>query len=188
MGLVIKTRDAAAKLSGHPAREDDPAVWFAAGQRLRHRDFFGGSSTLEVEVAEEPRAYMRIIPAGWQGEKPDRVTVHKAPNELRISPLGKWVNGDGGVNELGVLSTEVGKREGLLTYARTATQWFVDTGEIWGFDQKAFDTQADKLMLAHGYLERLTKIRSEGHVPSVGSAQLLFLLGALNPAMERLSS
>jgi hypothetical protein len=146
--------DAAAQVAGYSSRPGDPSVWFQVGERLKHRDSLGGEEELEVEVVEGPRAYMRIIPAGWQGRPSLRGEVRKAPSHLRLSTLGAWSHGDGGMNSLGVLETETQgqKRDGKFR-TRTATQWFSTTGEIWGFDNNVIDTdQEGKQVLAYIYL------------------------------------
>ena len=154
MRSFIRNRDATVNLSGHAARPNDPSVWFAIGERLKHRDSLGGMRMEEVEVYEGPRAYMRIIPAGWLGKTPNKAMVSQVPSELRVRPLGDWRSSDDGVNDLGFLATEIrgGQREGDTRRTRTATQLFLPTGEIWGFDQKVVEMHKGKQLLADIYL------------------------------------
>lgn len=122
------------QLAGHPSRSGDPSVWFEAGERLYHRDWFDGRNTIEVEPVEGRRSYIRIIPAGWLGEPADRSQLDRAPNELRLPLLGRWSTANSGMNSHGVLNYRVEPNQSPSRHVGTATQWFT-TGELWGFDQ-----------------------------------------------------
>lgn len=146
----------AAHLAGYPApRPDDPSVWFKASELLKHRHSLGGAEESQYEVVEGPRAYMRIIPAGWQGKPPDRQAVERVPSPEGLSLLGRWSYADGGANKLGVLKVGIDDPEVDQGphRTRTATQWFLRTGEVWGFDQQVTDTDRDgKQVLSYVYL------------------------------------
>jgi hypothetical protein len=80
-------------------------------------------------VLEEPRFYLRVIPATYDGAKRPR-EIHDLPQQYRLNVLHPWVNGDGGVNSLGVVMVGFTRDQKVLA----ATQWFKKTSEVWAFN------------------------------------------------------
>ncbi|SEG72005.1 hypothetical protein SAMN04488144_15511 [Methylobacterium sp. 190mf] len=136
LSVARTTRDAVLQPVVQPSRPGDPSVWFPAGTMLQARDWFGRAGVQRVVLPEAPRSYMRIIPAGWGDPQPAALDLHNLGDEARLRPLGRWLTGDGGLNADGVLYFE--PTEGTAPCeTQTITQWFVDSGEIWGVDNKA---------------------------------------------------
>jgi hypothetical protein len=115
------------------SRDGDPSVWFAPGAILRVN---AGTSFGADQLAfdEGPRTYIRIIPSAWEGEF--LTGAHGVRPDLL--PLGDVSGLSWGRARGGVICYNVSRREGPNVVARTATQWFQRTGEIWGFDGKPF--------------------------------------------------
>lgn len=128
-------RDAEAQPVGQPSRNGDPSVWFPTGAALQARDWFGRAQMRRIILPDAPRSYMRIIPAGWGNTPPTAQDLHHPDGHgPRINPLGRGTNGDGGLNADGVLYYEPIEN---TDETETIVQWFADSGEIWGVDNKA---------------------------------------------------
>lgn len=119
-------------LALQPPFAENRATWFDPEQPVKLHD------ELERKLySGHTLAYLRVVPAGWQGQKPTRLEVRSAS----IQPFGQWGNGSAPLaNPLGVIAGGwVGKRETEVT---ALTQWFDKTGELWGvapgygFEQK----------------------------------------------------
>jgi hypothetical protein len=130
LGLV---RDQTAKQIVYPeapTRAGDRSTWLSAGEEIKHLDHFHGGGTSNWRVAEQPRFYLRLIPAKYEGTK--------SPREVYdfnlLSRLNPWTDGEGGVNSLGAVVTGI-TMERSEVYA--ATQWFKKTGEVWAFSCRA---------------------------------------------------
>jgi hypothetical protein len=150
LGSHLEEADGDTPIVGVPSRENDPSVWFARGARLEFRDYFGGAKSRIVDAAEGPRAYMRLIPAGWPSGKPDRNAVHNLPGNVMLWPLGRWQEADGGMNTDGVLRISTSRADGQPVWH--AVQWFNASGEIWGFDSRAIVNDGGTLVLSTDYI------------------------------------
>lgn len=143
-------RDAKAQPVGKPSRDGDPSVWFPAGTVLQARDWFGRAGVQKVVLPDAPRSYMRIIPAGWGDAQPTALELHNLGDGVRLNPLGRWLTGDGGLNADGVLYFE--PTEGTdPVETQTITQWFADSGEIWGVDNKAARLISEQILFDINY-------------------------------------
>ena len=115
------------------SRDGDPSIWTPTLEPLRHNPWHGEGGEEQVAVIEGPRAYMRLIPQGWINDPPRRADLNKLPDNVAMWPLGRWVMGDGGVNENGLLRYSVIDRQ-LQKGTTTAAQLFRYPPEIWGWD------------------------------------------------------
>ncbi|MEQ1493981.1 MAG: hypothetical protein ABL932_25910, partial [Terricaulis sp.] len=118
------------------SRDKDPSVWFAKGTKLRHRDFFGDGGTQELVALEAPRSFVRIVPAGWTKGRPLRSALQSPPAGVEFTTLGIAHQGDGGLNAEGLLRYGFANSDIHGRVAHTATQFFVETGEMWSFDAR----------------------------------------------------
>jgi hypothetical protein len=134
LGAAIVKRDADVTFDLHPSRPGDRSTWLKEEEKLRHTDAGWSSREREWVVPELPRAYMRLIPASWK-TKPNRHQVSNANDNVRLWAFGPSNQGDYGPNDHGVVS--VGFLGTDSNEAIGATQWFNDTGEIWGFTNAA---------------------------------------------------
>lgn len=114
----------------------DPGIWFDKAIGLKHQGHFGRGMTT-VTLEDGPRDYVRMLPSGWTTNPPSRDQVHAAGNNLAIYALGRWQNGDGGLTSEGVLAYSVIDNQASPRPTTTLTQYFKDTGEIWGVDAYA---------------------------------------------------
>lgn len=130
------------------SREGDPSVWFAKGAKLKHRDFFGDGASQDITPAEAPRSYIRLIPAGWKTGRPLRSSLQNPPVGVEFSTLGVANNGDGGLNAEGLLRYGFVEPSVQGRAAHTATQFFVETGELWSFDARVTMDDQNKTYLS----------------------------------------
>ncbi|BDU18103.1 hypothetical protein [Lysobacter auxotrophicus] len=144
---ALSRRDQQVEFARHPSRNDDPSTWLQPEERIQHGNFFGESGEHVLEVHGTTRSYFRMMPAGWTGKKPTRQEVRDLTGPVRLSPLGRWTNGDGGANALG--SVSVGLWRGVPGITHTATQWFDKTGEIWAFDAGVTSLEGDRNYLGY---------------------------------------
>lgn len=123
-----------------PARDGDRSTWLQEGEKIDHHDFFHGTAVREWTVLEEPRFYLRVVPASHNGSITPRAVQDLRQDNAGLSAMGPWRNGDGGVNVLGVVA--VGLMDEQTVCA--ASQWFKETSEIWTFNCLAsFKRSAD---------------------------------------------
>lgn len=172
LGEAISKKDATVEFQLHPARPGDPSTWLPMGAQIEHRDFYGEGGETRLPIEEGPRAYMRVIPAGWaEGKKPSRLKIHEAHENYSLWPLGRWVVVDGGLNELGALKVA---KLGQPPVVYSAAQWFDTSGEIWGFDTRVTEMRGDQRVIFYSsaiarsatFLKRaLTVLRHHGAQP-----------------------
>jgi len=151
LGKVIQD---AAKVISFPAaapRSDDRSTWLQAGEKIEHHDFFHDAGIQRWEVLEEPRFYMRIIPANYVGNKTSR-EIHDLRANGGLNRLGPWRDGDGGVNGLGVVSVGTFGDRTLSS----VTQWFKKTSEVWAFNCCASfqQNQSAPRLLSYGVIPK----------------------------------
>jgi hypothetical protein len=148
LGSVLAKRDSDVELVLHPAAEGDRSTWLQPGAVVEHQDFFNGAGQESWVLTQGTRAYMRVTPTGWAKPKPSRREVQEARDQNRLWAYGRWVNGDGGANALGVVA--VGMHPLKAREVHAVTQWFDKTGEVWGFNSLVVDEGQDgKLYLSH---------------------------------------
>jgi len=129
-------------------REGDPSVWFDPGISFSVN---AGTSygTGRVTFVEGRRAYIRVVPHKW-GARP---LVGARDNHPDLYPLGDTMGMTWGRTKGGVICYSGGERVEDKVLARTATQWFQRTGEIWGFETKAsYPMDGDREGLATNYV------------------------------------
>lgn len=118
-----------------PRREPRPgnaAIWFQKGARLRHRAFEGDGPEQVVIPVEAPRAYVRVRPRGWK-QPPTRAFLGRSTTAHKLWPSSTTPNGDGGLNAEGLLLYFFREQPGVGRVAFSATQFFLDDGELWTF-------------------------------------------------------
>ena len=135
LGQVVQQRAATVEYPLHPARPGDRSTWLQEGQRIEHHDsgFNGGEKTWDV--LEAPRFYLRMIPA-THNRNIKRAQLENLPGGARLNAMDPWRDGDFGANDLGYIAVGIIPRM-HATQVLAATQWFTETGEIWGFNGAA---------------------------------------------------
>ena len=128
LAFVAANQTAPLHPEGVPADPGDPAIWDGAMPTVRVR-----SSPMQQEsdlpVVAGPKLWCRIIPAG--PVEASRQDVSRPRNgSLSLAPLGDYANLWTGVSQDGAAAWvwEAGQQK-----LNALTQWFQETGEIWGF-------------------------------------------------------
>ena len=132
----------------HAQQPHDPGVWFDKNVGLKHQGFHGNLVLTVVLVDASPN-YVRLLPSGWTNGAPSRDRVHEGS---MLSALGRWQYGDGGLNTDGALAYAVIDQKASPRPTTTLTQYFKDTGEVWGVDASAITVHNGKMWLASVYM------------------------------------
>lgn len=142
--------DGEVRIEGIQPRDSDPSVWFADGQiiTVNNTTSFGSD---KIQFHEAPRGYLRIIPASWNSDS--RPIGVREDQKVEFEPLGGSMGFTWGRTRGGVIIYRVGERNENAVNSLTATQWFSQTGELWGFDSKViFEDDRDRKALATHYV------------------------------------
>lgn len=118
---------------GVAAKSDNYSIWASAGDTLTHNDAFGGARRETVAIPDVPRAYMRIIPAGWKNGPPSVSDIAKlGQSESVDAPSDGASNGNFGATEEGFVRYWItGRGETHEMSSTNMTMFFEDTGEFW---------------------------------------------------------
>lgn len=129
LGAALAKQDAETVPVLRPSRDGDRSTWLKENELVSHTDTSTGFKH-EWAVSDAPRAYMRLVPARWPS-KPNRNQVGTA----ELKPMGPMRSGDFGPNQHGFVV--VGFRGYRSQDICGVTQWFHETGELWGFTNTA---------------------------------------------------
>lgn len=135
LGLVLEQVAMKIEFPRFTARPEDRSIWLPKNELIQHNDYFHEGGINRWEVVEGPRFYLRIIPAKYERAMQPR-DVHSLPEPFKLNLLGRWTNGDGGVNSLGCLAVAITSDKKV----HAATQWFKKTSEVWAFNSGAIHT------------------------------------------------
>lgn len=131
----------------HAEQAIDVGVWFDKTTGVKHQGFHGAGLTV-VTLEDGARNYVRLLPSSWTTNPPTRDQVHHAGNQLMLTALGPLQYGDGGLTSEGALAYAVIDKRTAPRVTTTMTQYFKDTGEIWGVDAYAIVPEGGKRWLA----------------------------------------
>lgn len=120
-------------IAGVPEKPGNQSIWSSAGDALTHNDAFGRAMREKVAIPDVPRAYMRIIPAGWNRGIPsvadiailDQSECVEAPSD------GASVGNFGPTAEGFVRYWITDRSESGEQSSSNMTMFFEDTGEFW---------------------------------------------------------
>jgi hypothetical protein len=119
-------------IAGTAANPTNPSIWASAKETFIHHDAFNRPGRKEVQLPDVPRAYMRIIPAGWKGHAPSVVDIARLPDRLRVeAPHDGAAHGDYGATEEGFVRFWLTNDYGEPPASSNITMFFEDTGEFW---------------------------------------------------------
>jgi hypothetical protein len=123
----------AAEIPGVAAKADNYSIWASAGDTLTHNDAFGSARRQTVAMPDIPRAYMRIIPAGWKNSAPGVSAIAKLSQlEIVDAPSDSVFTGNFGATEEGYVRYWItDKSQANQTFSTNLTMYFEDTGEFW---------------------------------------------------------
>lgn len=149
LGRVLEQSAKAIEYPEAVARPSDRSTWLEAGKPIQHHGFFHEGGLTTWEVLEEPRFYLRVTPARYDRNIRSR-DIHDLPQAYRLNTLHPWINGDGGVNSLGVVAVGISRDQKALA----ATQWFKATSEVWAFNCNAtfIEPEHGQRLLAWGVI------------------------------------
>ncbi|QOJ31418.1 MAG: hypothetical protein HRU81_04505 [Gammaproteobacteria bacterium] len=121
------------QVNGIASMASNYSIWSSAGEALTHNDAFGGARRKKVAIPDVPRAYVRIIPAGWKGGAPLVSDIAKLdPSESVDAPFGGGSSGDYGATEEGHVRYWITSQlEMSEASSIDMTMYFEDTGEFW---------------------------------------------------------
>jgi hypothetical protein len=124
---------AAVEITGVAAKPDNFSIWASASDRLSHNDAFGRARRETVVTPEVPRAYMRVIPAGWRNGVPSVSDISNMHDfECVGAPSDGASAGNFGATDEGFVRYWITdwseSREAIST---NMTMFFEDTGEFW---------------------------------------------------------
>jgi len=124
---------AASTITGVAAKSDNHSIWSSAGDTLTHNDGFGGAKREKVAMPDVPRAYMRIIPAGWKKGVPSVSDVAKLQHSEAVdAPSDSARDGNFGATEEGFVRYWITDWSDAHEASSTnMTMFFEDTGEFW---------------------------------------------------------
>lgn len=145
LGAALKAKSAATIFNLHPAHPDDRSIWLAPDEPIRHQDSFSGVQR-EWNVPRSPHYYMRLAPSDWPKSFSRMVVLEKSGG---LWALGPMISADEGANNAGFAKVTYRSRSEDTTTALGVTQWFKDTGEIWGVSWAACFERDGRLWIAH---------------------------------------
>jgi hypothetical protein len=133
LGQYAEDRAAARDIPAVPAKSDNPSIWASASNRLEHGDAFGRGHKNSVAMPPGPRAYIRIIPSGWNNHPPSVSDIASLDDKAAVSPSSQGcTSGNFGACEEGFVrywltgSTPDGEPE-----TRNVAMYFDQSGEFW---------------------------------------------------------
>jgi hypothetical protein len=118
---------------GVSAASNDLSIWASVAETLSHSDSLSRGHEKTIAFKHGPRAYMRVIPAGWSRGAPSVSEIRELPDNFALwAPIEGGGSGDYGASEEGYLSywitgrTETGEPE-----TSNVCCYFDETGEVW---------------------------------------------------------
>lgn len=114
----------------------DRSIWRIDSGLITHEEM---GRPVSVSFPDEPRTYVRVIPAPMSGNKPNLSAFESLAIREKISSdsAGSAGSGSYGATENGFITYWM-KGDSGAKEARNATMYFEDSGEIWSFSGGAF--------------------------------------------------
>ncbi len=140
---------ATVQIAGVAPKADNYSIWASAGDTLTHNDAFGGAGRDKVEMPNVPRAFMRIIPAGWKNGTPSVSEIAKLNQSESVdAPGDSGSSGNYGATEEGYVRYWITGRQGPGEASSTnMTMFFTDTGEFWMLNGSVIAEHQGQLLL-----------------------------------------
>ncbi|MGA0588643.1 hypothetical protein ACO2Q2_16165 [Dyella sp. KRB-257] len=123
----------AARIDGVASKVDNYSIWASAGDTLTHNDAFGGARRETIVTPDVPRAFMRIIPAGWKNGAPSVSDIAKLNQSESVeAPGDSGSSGNFGATAEGYVRYWITDlQESGNASSTNMTMFFTDTGEFW---------------------------------------------------------
>jgi hypothetical protein len=122
------------QIEGAASRINMPSVWKTATSTIEHMDAFGRGSKKKVNfIVDSPRAYARLVPAGWKSGKPTVSAIAGLPQHLVVNaPLEGGSHGDFGACEEGFVRYWITAGTNAQNFETiNATMFLEEFGEFW---------------------------------------------------------
>jgi hypothetical protein len=132
-----------------PSKSGNPSIWESAGATLTHNDAFGGARRDTVTIPDVPRAYIRIVPAGWRNGPPTVADIARLPQELQVdAPSDTAREGNFGATEDGFVRYWItGNLDDAMRTSANMVMFFEETGEFWMLHGSVIEKIQDQLLL-----------------------------------------
>jgi len=143
---------AAVEVVGVPSKEGEPSIWATAADQITHHDAFGAAGKSVVNLIGGPRAYIRVIAAGWKDRPPRVSDIARLPQERVVWPRGGGSSGDFGACEEGFVRYWINGHEGGRPTTSDVSVYFTETGEFWVISGTAIGTASGRTMLRTDYV------------------------------------
>jgi hypothetical protein len=134
ISIQMEINTAEKQIEGAASRINMPSVWKTAASTIEHMDAFGRGSKKKVNfIVDSPRAYARLIPAGWMSGKPTVSAIAELPQHLVVNaPLEGGSHGDFGACEEGFVRYWITAGNNVQNFETTnATMFLEEFGEFW---------------------------------------------------------
>ena len=90
------------EVNGVASKQDDRSIWTSALDALTFHGGFASGHKASILLQRGPRAYMRIVPAGWKNGPPTVRDVQNLPPAMAVeAPFEGGARGDCGACEEG---------------------------------------------------------------------------------------
>jgi hypothetical protein len=119
------------EIVGTTAEPDEVSIWQGGRAGFRHHDTFGHGRWTHVAIQGGPRAYLRVIPSGWKSSKPSIAQIRDLPNEEKVWPWSRHLDGSFGATKEGYVLYWIASPPDEPRLAEDVTMYFQDTGEFW---------------------------------------------------------
>lgn len=114
------------------AAKENPSIWSSyQGNLVFQGGAFGGEE--EIEIPDQPRAYLRYIPDGWKDGVPAVAVHHSLPKDQEAWPAtDAGASGSFGICEEGFVRVwYAGQNADGKHLVHNLSMWFDETGEFW---------------------------------------------------------
>jgi hypothetical protein len=123
--------------------EADPGIWAGAGTGVSFNESLIHDERKTARLDDGPRIYVRLAVEGWPAQTRQAVTDRMNQRDIKFF-VGTG-SGSSGANVDGAFAISGIRTIDAATYgARGMTQWFAQSGEIWGVDTTAFGKEGDE--------------------------------------------
>ncbi|WFU07369.1 hypothetical protein QA648_35560 (plasmid) [Rhizobium sp. CB3171] len=118
---------------GVAAASGDRSIWASAAETLSHNDSLSRGHEKTIAFKHGPRAYLRVIPAGWTRGAPTVSEIRELSDNFALwAPIEGGGSGDYGACEEGYLSYWITGRTGNgQPQTSNVCCYFDETGEVW---------------------------------------------------------
>lgn len=149
--LVRDARSAAEPIQGVQSDPHSPGLWKAEWP-VTHSDGFG--EVARVRPLDLPRAWLRIIPAGFPNGRPSITALEQLPDSARLrAPTGAGSGGNFGSCPFGFVTYWVaGREEDGTCRSRNLAAYLEESGEVWMSDGVAFTEHKGQKHISYGHL------------------------------------